>query len=139
MSLNLTAYLNQRFQFTYNVAIFAARYAALASADWRFQVRPSSGSPLALLDFRTGGTTLMGSGAIDYRVGPPPFILVRCPASLLLTLRSGAYAFDFGFILTNADFERVDGGSLTFLPGVTIATVIGEPTPPVSGKDTVLP
>ena len=140
----LTAYLNERFQLTLNVANFASVYAALATAAWIFQIRPSAGSPVVTLDFRTGGSAQNPNASISYSPGSPSYygeqpaqIVIVCPASALIGVAAGLYYFDFGFILPGADFERVDGGSITFVAGVTIPPAAGSPAPPTGSDDTV--
>lgn len=144
MSLNLTAYLNARFQFSYTIANFAAVYSNLALAKWIFQIRPSAGSPVITLDFRSGGSPQNPTATVDYSAGSgsyygekPEQIVVRCPASVLIGLAAGTYSLDFGFVLPGADFERVDGGVIEFKAGVTIAGVIGSPPAPTGSDDTV--
>src|ERR1700733_7913786 len=117
MSVSLTAYLNERFQFTYNVSNYAGVYTTLAAAAWIFQIRPIAGSPVATLDFRTGGSPQNPAATIVYQAGPPAEIVVQGPTSLLIGVAAGTYFLDFGFILPGADFERVDGGTIQFVPG----------------------
>lgn len=138
MALSLTAYLNERFQFTYNVANFAALYANLAAASWIFQIRPAAGSPVVTLDFRTGGSPQNLNATILYRAAAPAQVIMQCPASALISIAAGAYSLDFGFILPGADFERVDGGSIQFTVGVTVPPAAGTPPPPTGSDDTVL-
>jgi hypothetical protein len=142
MSLNLTAYLNERFQFTYDVDAFASVYSNLATAAWVFQIRPNEGSPVVNLDFRTGGSPQSAAAVVVFLPGTPDVrpaqIVVRCPASLLIAVSAGTYSVDFGFILPGADFERVDGGSIEFKTGVTILPAAGTPGPPTGADDTVL-
>jgi hypothetical protein len=136
MSLSLSAYLNERFQFTYDVSGYAGLYTALGTATWKFQVRPSVGSPIILLDFRTGGSPQSAAAVVIYNA-TNKLITVQGPTSLLIGVPAGTYVFDFGFTLPGADFERVDGGTVTFQTGTTLAGVPGSPSAPAGSDDTV--
>lgn len=137
MSLTLTAYLNQRFQFPYDVTTYGFLYTNLSTAIWRLQVRPIAGSPIILLDFKTGGSTQKpGNVAIYYPESN--IVSFNCPTSSLVGIQPGTYVFDFGFTLPSADFERVDGGVITFIAGQTAAGVQGSPAAPPGSDATVM-
>ena len=137
MTLSLTAYLNQRFQWTYAAAAYANLYpSSIASAVWRMQIRPFAGSPIVLLDFETGGSPQ--NAALTAAYNPTGSVVVfRAPHSLIWPLGAGTFYFDFGFTLPGADFERVDGGTITFAAGITLTGFAGAPAAPTGADDTV--
>ena len=136
MALSLTAFLNQRFQFTYDVPNYAELYSNLNSAVWRFQIRPAAGSVVVILDFASGGSPQDPHLTATYDAIHAQ-VAIRAPTSFIQNLPVGTYDFDFGFVLPGCDFERVDGGTITFLPGVTRAGVVGSPSAPSAADDTV--
>jgi hypothetical protein len=138
MTLSLTAYLNERFQFTYNVSNFASIYSNLAEAVWIFQIRPMAGSPVITLDFRTGGSPQNANATVAFLAGPPAQVVVRCPASLLIGVATLTYSAELGFTLPGADYERVDGGTIAFLAGVVVPPAAGTPAAPTGADDTVI-
>lgn len=128
----LRAFLNERAQITFNVAGFATLYPSLASASWRMQIRPSPGSPTLYFDFEV-------SGEATYSATPIASIEFQASTSAIAAIPPGRWAYDFGFVLPSADFERAGGGFVVFLPGVTEAGVTGSPSPPSGSDDTWLP
>lgn len=137
MALTLTAYLDQRFQWTADVTAVAAIYSgSIGSAVWRLQIRPQPGSPVVTLDFKTGGSPQSSNLTATYNSGPHT-VVFRAPTSIIALLAAGTYYFDYGFVLPSADFERVDGGTIQFVPGVTLAGVTGSPAAPSGADDTV--
>jgi hypothetical protein len=132
--MNLTAYLNERFQFSYGVSNYAVLYSTLASAIWQFQIRPAVGSPIVNLYFMTGGSPQSAAATYD---STNKIVVFQCPSTLIKGLEAGTYYFDFGFTLPGYDFERVDGGTIVFTAGVTTPGVTGSPPAPIGSDDTV--
>lgn len=125
--MKLTAYLNQRFQLSYNVSRQAATYPNFASADFICHVRLYQGSTILSLDI------------IDITYHPETTLLImRCASTDLINLVAGEYEIDFGFVLPGSDFELIDGGTITFNDGVTVSGVVGNPAPETGAGDTVM-
>ena len=134
--MNLVAYLNERFQLTYNVASYASLYPALGSAVWRFQIRPSALSPVVNVDFKTGGSSQNPTALISYSASTTS-VIIQCPSTGFAGVTPGVYLWDFGFVPPSGDFERVDGGTIQLAAGVTASGVTGSPAAPTGGADTV--
>jgi hypothetical protein len=89
------------------------------------------------MDFMTGGSSQNANLTATYSAGNTS-VVFRAPTSVISALAAGTYYFDFGFVLAGADFERIDGGTIQFLPGVTLAGVTGSPAAPIGADDTAI-
>lgn len=107
MTINLTAWNNQRFQVSFDVSAWGVAYDLAASA-WRFQARRTASSSVADLDIPEVGSAVFVDGIVSF----------SAPLAAVVDL-SDDYVHDFGFIPPGGEFVRVDGGALTIVRGVT--------------------
>ena len=110
--LTLTAYNNERFQWSQNLTAWAEIY-NLALATFRMHVRPDPTSSNVLIEFVTGG-----ADAVILYDNTSHIMVASAPISKVQNLKS-TYAFDFGFTMPGGEFERIGGGTIEFKQGVT--------------------
>lgn len=110
--LTLTAYNNERFQWSQNLTAWAGFY-DLSLATFRMQIRPDPDNANVLLEFATGGTD-----AVIIYDNTSHIMVATAPVAKVQNLKL-SYAFDFGFTMPGGEFERIDGGTIEFKQGVT--------------------
>lgn len=122
--MNLTAYTNERFVLPIDLSPWAGAYPALASARFLVQIRTSAADPTLCYAWDSAGAPAQFPGSAQYQAGSPPQLSVYAPSSAIARVfhpAGGAFEWDFGALLAASptDFIRLDGGTATFIPGVS--------------------